>query len=155
MAVSPNLLDVWPDIFLCSSQEDCFGSEAQSLIWLLSLYTVSHRNSEIQRSVKTQPWPKAELWTVSQTMSDVMAICAVKASCGQEVDPVIISKMISDVMVVSIYSSATGSLQQNITNVFKGPLSYCFSSIYHRSQIYTEHVSDWLKHQNRSLQHYP
>ena len=29
----------------------------------------------------------------------------------------------------------------------KGPLLYCFSSIYPRSQIYTEHVSDWLKHQ--------
>ena len=30
---------------------------------------------------------------------------------------------------------------------FKGPLLYCSSSIHHRSQIYTEHVSDWLKHQ--------
>ena len=29
----------------------------------------------------------------------------------------------------------------------KGLLLYCFSSICYRSQIYTKHVSDWLKHQ--------
>ena len=34
----------------------------------------------------------------------------------------------------------------------KGPLSYCFSSIHHRSQIYTEPVSDWLKHQTDHFQ---
>ena len=43
------------------------------------------------------------------------------------------------------------------TQHIKGPLLYCFSSVYHRSQIYTEPVSDWLEHQTDhcSITHNP
>ena len=42
-------------------------------------------------------------------------------------------------------------------HLLQGPLLYCFSSIYYRSQIYPEPVSDWLKHQTDhcSITHNP
>ena len=55
-----------------------------------------------------------------------------------------------------VYTRIPGKVSEDL---FKGPLLYCFSSIYYRSQIYTKHVSEVFgsKHQTDhcSITHNP